>query len=200
MPKFSENEKAIIKEKLHIEGERLFIQHGIKKVTVDDLVKAAGIAKGSFYAFYKNKEHLYMEIMGILQKKMLEDKKDFLKKNCPMPPKELMKKVILWFFREAQKYPMVIRQDSETTEYLFRKLPKEVMDAHTHEDKQDILELMEYGITFKCDIEIATKTLQMLAITFLNLQSDMNDNYDNVMEIMLNGVINEIVRDDYDSC
>ena len=52
MPRFSENEKERISNKLLTEGERLFTIHGIKKVTIDDLTEAVGIAKASFYTFY----------------------------------------------------------------------------------------------------------------------------------------------------
>lgn len=64
MPRFSESEKEIIRQKLLAEGERLFAAYGIKKVSIDEIVRAAGIAKGSFYTFYASKEHLYMEIAG----------------------------------------------------------------------------------------------------------------------------------------
>jgi AcrR family transcriptional regulator len=36
----------------------LFIEQGIERVTIDDIVKAAGIAKGSFYRYYQDKEEL----------------------------------------------------------------------------------------------------------------------------------------------
>jgi|GEM_PF-4060082 len=73
------------------------------------------------------------------------------------------------------------------------KLPKEVFDAHIHDDKQEIMKLMEYGIRFKCDLELAAKTFQVPAITMLNLQNDNTESYTAVMEVLLNGVINEIV-------
>ena len=49
LPRFTEQEKEIINSKLLIEGEKLFALHGLKKVTVDDLVAAVNISKGSFY-------------------------------------------------------------------------------------------------------------------------------------------------------
>ena len=36
----------------------LFIEQGIERVTIDDIVKAACIAKGSFYRYYQDKEEL----------------------------------------------------------------------------------------------------------------------------------------------
>ena len=62
LPRFTEQEKEIINSKLLIEGEKLFALHGLKKVTVDDLVAAVTYQKVSFYAFYPSKEHLYIEI------------------------------------------------------------------------------------------------------------------------------------------
>ncbi len=198
MPRFRESEKEIIQEKLYSEGERLFTLYGIKKVTVDDLAKAAGIAKGSFYAFYTNKEHLYMDILGNLQKKLWENRNGFLEENRSLTPKELTKQVVLWLFSQLQKYPLLLQYDGETTDYLFRKLPKEVMEAHTKEDGKELEILQEYGVRFKHGVELTTSVFQVLAITFLSLQNDKNMDHAAVMEIMLNGIINEIVSDEND--
>ena len=81
MPRFTEQEKEIINRKLLIEGEKLFAAHGLKKVTVDDLVAAVNISKGSFYAFYPSKEHLYVEINFRLQKELLLILKQQLKEE-----------------------------------------------------------------------------------------------------------------------
>ncbi len=46
MPRFSNMEREKIREKLMQEGERLFTSFGLKKVSIDEIVQAAGIAKG----------------------------------------------------------------------------------------------------------------------------------------------------------
>ena len=61
MPRFTERERARIEQCLLEEGKRLFIIHGLKKVTIDDIVKAVSIAKASFYKFYEGKEYLFLE-------------------------------------------------------------------------------------------------------------------------------------------
>ena len=86
-----------------------------------------------------------------------------------------------------------MRQDAETTDYLFRKLPKEVFDTHTHDDRQALMKLRKHGVSFKYDMDTVTKTLQILAISFFILLNETKGRSD-VMEIMLNGVINEIVK------
>jgi len=55
MPKFSDSERQEIQNKLLEEGQRLFLAHGLKKVTIDDITQAAHIEKASFYKFYGEK-------------------------------------------------------------------------------------------------------------------------------------------------
>ena len=198
MPKFSDTEKEMIRQKLMQEGERLFTSYGIKKVSIDEIVHAAGIAKGSFYSFYPSKEHLYMDIAGNLQLKMWSEMDEFLNENRSLPPRELCKRCFLWMFSELQRYPMLKQADGETADYLYRKLPREVIEAHTKDDSHELIKLQEFGVHFKCGIEVATKTLQTLAISFLNLQQDHDVNQQTVMEIILDGVLKEIISDESD--
>lgn len=60
---FTTEEKARITRVLLDAGEELFTTQGLKKTSLDELVASAGIAKGSFYAFFDSKESLYLEVM-----------------------------------------------------------------------------------------------------------------------------------------
>ena len=93
---------------------------------------------------------------------------------------------------------MLLQANGETAEYLYRKLPPEVIKAHTQEDSHELDRLQEYGIHFKCSIDIATKTLQTLAISFLNLSQDNTDDQQTIMELILDGVLKEIICDEGD--
>lgn len=198
MPRFSDTEKEMIRQKMMQEGERLFTSYGLKKVSIDEIVRATGIAKGSFYSFYPSKEHLYMHIAGELQLKMWREMEEFLNKNRALPPRELCKQCFLWMFQGLQRYPMLRQVDRETADYLYRKLPPEVIEAHTQDDSQELIKLQEYGIHFTCGIELATKTLQTLAVSFLNLQQDNAADQQAVIELILDGVLKEMISDERD--
>jgi len=60
---FTSDEKARIACTLVDTAEQLFAAQGLKKTSLDELVRPAGIAKGSFYAFFDSKESLYLEVM-----------------------------------------------------------------------------------------------------------------------------------------
>ncbi|MDP4092937.1 MAG: TetR/AcrR family transcriptional regulator [Bacillota bacterium] len=44
-------------------ARKAFSKAGVKKTTIEDLTNSVGIAKGSFYIFFKSKEALYFEIL-----------------------------------------------------------------------------------------------------------------------------------------
>jgi AcrR family transcriptional regulator len=43
-------------------GKKHFQRYGLRKTNVEELARAAGIAKGTFYHFFASKEDLCMEI------------------------------------------------------------------------------------------------------------------------------------------
>jgi len=64
MPRaFTEAEKTTIRDRLMQAGRECFTRYGLKKTTIEDLTRPAGIAKATFYLFFDSKETLYAEIM-----------------------------------------------------------------------------------------------------------------------------------------
>ena len=73
MPRpFDPSERTEITKRLRKAGRCLFATQGVIKTTVEDLAGAAGIAKGSFYSFYTNKETLFFEILEGAQNRIRE--------------------------------------------------------------------------------------------------------------------------------
>jgi AcrR family transcriptional regulator len=51
-------------------GLRLFLAHGIELVTIDDIVREASVAKGSFYRYFEDKPDLVDALLGPLTEQM----------------------------------------------------------------------------------------------------------------------------------
>jgi len=60
---FTAVEKEKIRAKLLEAGRSCFLRYGLKKTTIEDLVKLTGIAKASFYLFFESKEALFVEVI-----------------------------------------------------------------------------------------------------------------------------------------
>ena len=61
---FSEEERIQVQQKLRKIGLRLFADKGIKGVSIREVTKAAEIAQGGFYTFYKDKTDFLIDLMG----------------------------------------------------------------------------------------------------------------------------------------
>ncbi len=63
MGKVSEN-KLMKETKLYETAFQLFIQKGTHQTTIDDIVKQAGVAKGTFYLYFKDKYEIIDKLIG----------------------------------------------------------------------------------------------------------------------------------------
>ena len=80
MPKsYSDQEKEYIVSRLKEEAVKCLSQYGVRRTTVDELVKRVNIPKGTFYLFYKSKELLLFEVLQELHDKINND----LAPSCP---------------------------------------------------------------------------------------------------------------------
>ena len=134
MPRFSAGEREIIRQRLMREGERLFAAFGVKKVTVDEIVRATGIAKGTFYTFYPSKEHLYIEINFQLQQKLFENIETVVKKKHYPTQKALTKDVIMMSLTGIITSPILSQIDLSIMDYLQRKLSPDIFSNHMYND------------------------------------------------------------------
>lgn len=55
--------KTTKEDQIIIAAEKLFEEYGYQKVSIDEIVKKAKVAKGTFYLYFKNKDELYISII-----------------------------------------------------------------------------------------------------------------------------------------
>lgn len=192
MPKFSESEKSIIQERLKEAGRNLFAQHGLKKVTIDDLVNSTNIAKGSFYAFYENKEQLFMELNTEEQKKIFDEIDREMQSSGIKEPKSLTSFVFKSAIELFINNPIVTQINDEIINYLQRKIPNEMLEQHIANNSHALKKLELYGVEFNYPTSIVEKTLQPVFVYAISSNSDCD--YNDVLNILIDGVISQIVK------
>ena len=80
MPRaLTEQEKCRLCKRLLDKGKDVVLSQGIKKVSVDDIAKAAGMAKGSFYQHFESKEVFLYELINDMHLQMFEQAEQMLK-------------------------------------------------------------------------------------------------------------------------
>lgn len=193
MPRFSETEKERLYSKLYSEGARLFAEYGIKKVTIDDLVAAVGIAKASFYTFYESKEYLYLDIVQKLQQTIFADLEVLLASNSQQPSKERVLQVFGAMSLMMLQYPILIKMDTAAVEWITRKVSMERLSIYHAQNFDAVQTLYNHGIRFTCDIQTASCAFRQIHYSWLRLQGQGEEIQAAVTNILLQGVIDQVV-------
>lgn len=193
LPRFTEQEKEIINSKLLIEGEKLFALHGLKKVTVDDLVAAVNISKGSFYVFYPSKEHLYVEINFRLQKELFTSIETTIKKKKYKNHRDLAKDVIMLSLTGVITSPILSQIDLSLMDYLQRKISSDIFENHMYSDIR-ILEILEdLGVVFLVPHTVIIKSLYSVLSCLEQFKEDEELNM--IQNLLVNGIIQQVVAE-----
>ncbi len=193
MPRFSETEKERIKQKLLMEGERLFTAHGLKKVTIDDLVAAANIAKASFYKFYDGKEYLYLDIVQAAQADIFTSLEKLLDENKAYSAGERVKQVFLKMYELMLKYPVLSQINAVNIEMISRKVSEQRLAEFSAQNVDAVNVLVRRGIPFAYDSKTVSTVFGALYGAWISLQEEGDGREKQVIDIMLNGIIEQVV-------
>lgn len=191
---FSDAEKQSIRLKLIESYETCLSKYGIKKISVDDLVKMAGISKGSFYLFYETKEMLFVDVLDYVQDRIKSVIYDTFQSNPGISQKELLKKLIMNVFEQMKKTPWVLDlANSEDYESTLRRIPPEVLSRHMARDSADISEVLtHFHLHLKVSLEVLTALIRALYSTLL-YKSMIGEHYEEAVGIMADGIISQIL-------
>lgn len=132
MPKvYSEEERENIIKHLKNEANKLMLEKGVKKTTVDELVKRAGIPKGTFYLFYPSKEMLFFDCAQDFH----EEVDEFVSKGMEQADGvEAVVDVIMGAVDITRKSCLRVLLEPESMNLVLSKIPEEVLEKHRQED------------------------------------------------------------------
>lgn len=190
---FSENEKAFIVEKLRAGAMDCMQRYGIRKASVDELVRMAGISKGAFYTFYPSKEILFFEVITMAQEKI---QNGLIRKIQDLPGElneSVVSAILFDLFKGITQSFLVSVMRNGDLEYLERKLSAEVMAAHQLDDDavfKQFCQLLPDVDAKKAGLFSAA--LRAIALTMLHKQSVGNDVYEDVLKILITGVVSQL--------
>lgn len=196
LPKsYSDQEREYIKRRLKEEAAACMAQYGIRRTTVDELVKRVNIPKGTFYLFYKSKELLLFDV--ILEQHELVDQKLY-QAVCEIAGSEFsaekLTDVIFKFFKMAEEMPVLKLLNFDEVELLARKLPPEVVAEHFGNDT-DMIEKVFALLPVKEGIDANAFSAAFHAIYFATLHKAEigEEQYDQALRMLIYGVVSQLV-------
>ena len=129
---FDDHERMAIRERLVLSAIDALGRGGLGAASVSELARQAGIAKGSFYAFYPSKESLFMEALERMEERyrsLFMAAPDF-----PGTPVEKLAGMLLSALDMVENEPALRYIDGSAAERLSRALPPERIAEHAAAD------------------------------------------------------------------
>ena len=121
-------------------------KNGIRDITVDDIVRAVGIGKSSFYSYFKSKEECLFEVIERDYVDTMKKAEEIAKVDMP-----LKKKIIKYFYDFYLMHDSISNYVSPPElQVLFRKLPPEYSERIkriTDDAIDDIAAMMHFSKT-----------------------------------------------------
>ena len=198
MPKaWSEREKELIKKTLLSEGKTLFEKYGLQKTTVDEIVNAAQISKGSFYIFYKSKEELYFDVLDSTEHELREK----IFENVFKPEinrLDSFKSFLSQMVEVLTSMPLYEQMNAANYELLLRKLPEETLQKHMDRDQENVakyfVDWMDKGWMRKVDLE-ALNGLLLILIQFVMHREEFGENFEATKELWIDAISSYLITD-----
>lgn len=196
MPKtLSEGERAYIAERLKTEAKACLATYGIRKTTIDELVKRVGIPKGTFYLFYESKERLLFDVIlefnDEIQSQLLRE----IAKLQTSPTVDTLSDIIVRLYRKLdESFIPRVMQNGEL-EYFMRSLPPELSQMHAAHDQSAVEQLlcMLPGMQTK-RAEVFSAALRSIFLSILYKDEIGPDIFDDTLRVLIRGVVIQLLE------
>ena len=193
---FTDEEKKVIKKKLHTVAKECLQRYGVKKTTVDQMVVMANISKGSFYNFYSSKEMLFFAVLEEYQIDVMNRLTEQLGMEAKIDTNRLVQ--LLYDFYQDFRYSfMYTIFKNHEMELLVRKLPKEVITNHHLIDDRMVKKIVSrINIRENVSVEIVSALFRTIAMTILHIEEIGEEQFDTTLRLVIQGVVEQITKED----
>lgn len=187
MPRpLTKQEKAVVIDNMYKNGLLLIRTKKLKNITVEDITTASGIAKGTFYVYYKTKEEFMYEIIKKFEIDLMDNIIVAASDNADLKSK------VVYIFKNLylSSNSIAFSLTPEDVEWLLSKLPEKKVPEQEKAQNNFVLMFEALGIpTSKC----TSTTIHYLADCLLHISSSSQVYNDEIgkqeaLDIMINTI------------
>lgn len=196
MPKsYSEQEREYIRKRLKEEAAKCLARYGVRRTTVDEIVKRVNIPKGTFYLFYQSKELLLFEVIQeqheIINRKLYQAVLGLADTGFTA---ENITDVIFQFFKMTEEMLILKTLDLSEVELLVRKLPQEIVEEHFQNDTDTIEKMLALlPVKKEMDSKVISAAFHAIYYATLHKAEIGEEQYDEALRTLIYGVITQVI-------
>ena len=193
---FTDEEKEVIRKKLHKVAKECLQRYGVKKTTVDQMAVMVDISKGSFYNFYSSKEMLFFAVLEEYQIDVMDRLTEQLDMEAKIDTNRLVQ--LLYDFYQDFRYSfMYTIFKNHEMELLVRKLPKEAITNHHLIDDRMVKKIVSrINIRENVSVEIVSALFRTIAMTILHIEEIGEEQFDTTLKLVIQGIVVQITKED----
>lgn len=195
MPKtYSDKEREHIKIKLKEEALACLTLYGVKKTTVDELVKRVNIPKGTFYLFYESKELLLFDVINDVHDEIQTLLIKELEKIGDKVSSQKVTELLYQLYKKVDDTSLLNLMTNGDLELIMRKLPNEVVAEHLNHDDFMMEQLLSFLPHNKDkNIEVFSGALRGIFLTLLHRREIGHKVFDEALRLMIHGVVIQLL-------
>ena len=135
---FDDSERISVSETLLDAGEDLFGRFGFAKTAVEEITHAAGVAKGTFYAFWPSKEAFFFACLERAEIRFQDEVVNPTLEKA-VHPAEGLGRLMNETLKRIGDYPLIrTALDLDLIRRLSRKLPPGTLEEHRQTDRKEL--------------------------------------------------------------
>lgn len=196
MPKtYSEKERQFIIKRLKEVANDCLCLYGVKKTTVDEIVKRVNIPKGTFYLFYESKELLLFDVINDLHESI---QSDFIHEVSALEGRlttDKITNILCNLIKKLDETCLLQIMTNGDMELLMRKLPDKVVEEHLSHDDNSMEQFLRFIPNAESkNIKVFSGALRGVFLTMLHKREIGEDVFDEALKIMIHGIILQLME------
>lgn len=197
MPRtFTDSEREYIRKRLMEEAQNCLKLYGVRKTTVDELVKRVNIPKGTFYLFYESKEILFYEVFCAFHDELQNELMSEIKALDQCVSAERLTELLLGLYQKIEGsflYRLITNGDLEL---IMRKLPPEIAPSHAEKDDFSIEQLISMIPGANRDnIKALSAAMRAIFLSMLHKHEIGDDAFEDALRLMIRGVVMQMFEE-----
>ncbi len=190
---FTQRERASIEQKLQEAALACATSAGMRRTTVDELARQAGISKGAFYSFYQSKEHLFLAMLEQVQKEIYGSAKKVFDDNIGLPAWQRASLAMKEVCRATEAKSIFFFTQNEVP-LMLRRLPEHILRGHYQSDEEHLAQLLtQSGLRLKLGIETISAVARLLLMSLM-FRQDIGPGFDQALDALIDGGCKEFVE------
>jgi AcrR family transcriptional regulator len=200
MPRpFSSKERQAISDRIRAAGRQQFGRVGLRKTTVADLARAAGVAKGSFYLFFPSKEALLSTILQEEETALRREVREQMSRPY-RSARDRFAHFLRLHFQGLDSHPLLrMLRDPIELEALSRGLPPDALEQAQADDDAFF---MQFIAQWQRDGAVRARSKEAMeglgrALRALNLHRDLigEERFEALTDLLVEGLAEALCPD-----